>query len=410
MKTIAYLVSEYPSASHTFIRREITELRKRGFPIIPFSVRPSRGNLEGSAEVATIVGAPWLDRAALAARSVVTKPAKAGAAWRLSQQHRPPGFRGWLWSQFHFVEALILAEMLRRTGARHLHSHFANSGATVGLLAAKLGGIPWSLTLHGISETDYPAGLLLASKVQHAEFVACASWFIRAQAMRVCPVDQWPKLTIVRCGVELSAAPLATRKACVGKDPTLRIVTVGRLSPEKGTTGLIEAVAELTRLGIPAELTIVGDGPLREQVHQAISQHDLADRVHLLGALPEDETLREIASAHVLVLASFMEGLPVVLMEAMAFGTPVIAPRIAGIPELVEHGISGLLFRPGDWKDLVQQIRWCFDNPSRTADMAENGKRAIAEEYRIESVVEPLAERFASFHEHHLDNVGSHVR
>jgi glycosyltransferase involved in cell wall biosynthesis len=392
MKTIAYLVSEYPSASHTFIRREIAELRKRGFTIAPFSVRAPPANVRTSDEVGIVVGGKWLNRAALAARSLLTKPIKAGATWRLAQQHRPPGFRGWLWSQFHFVEALILAEMLRQADARHLHSHFANSGGTVGLLAARLVGIPWSLTLHGISETDYPAGLLLASKVQHADFVACASWFIRAQAMRVCPVDQWPKLTVVRCGVEPAAVPPMER---TGKHQTLRIVTVGRLSPEKGTTGLIEAVAELKQMGVAAQLTIVGDGPLREQIEEAISRRNLADRVHLLGALPEDETLREIDRGDLFVLASFMEGLPVVLMEAMAFGTPVIAPRIAGIPELVEHGVSGLLFRPGDWGDLLRQIKWCVDNPSRAADMGQDGQRTIAESYRIDRAVEPLAALFA---------------
>ncbi|MXO60720.1 glycosyltransferase [Altererythrobacter salegens] len=277
--------------------------------------------------------------------------------------------------------------MLRKVEAERLHSHFANSGATVGMLAAGCLRIPWSLTLHGISETDAPAGMLLPAKLERADFVACASWFMRAQAMRVSSPEIWPKFRIVRCGVEMAKMPESLAPTFEGG---IKFVTVGRLSSEKGQLGLIEAFGQLVVDGVDASLTVVGDGPLRQALAQALLKFNLADRVHMRGALSETDTLLEIAAADIFVLPSLMEGLPVVLMEAMAMRKPVIAPSLAGIPELVENGVTGFMFRPGDWVQMSERMRLLAGSRGLCHEISARGYERIQEEFEISNAVRPL--------------------
>ncbi|HKU36854.1 MAG TPA: glycosyltransferase family 4 protein, partial [Polyangiales bacterium] len=353
---IAYLVSQYPAASHTFIRREIEALRAAGFSIDTFSIRepsaaergagPDRREYESTFYVLPFQAAGLLGAHASA---LAQSPLRYLRTLGLAMKHRVPGAKAFALSLAHFAESIIVARELERREIRHVHNHFANSGATVGFLATRFLGLPWSLTLHGISETDYPAGLLLGAKLEAADFAACVSHFGMAQAMRTVSPDHWSKFTIVRCALDLRGLPA---RPAVRRE-RLRVVCVGRLSPEKGHIGLLEAFAAVRRRGQDAELVLVGDGPDRERIERRIAELGLADAVQLRGRLFEAETLQEIAGSDVLVLASFMEGLPVVLMEAMALGLPVIAPRVAGVPELVQDGVHGLLFAPGAWHELA---------------------------------------------------------
>lgn len=388
MKRIAYLVSEYPAPSHTFIRREIEALQRHGLTIVAISVRASGHGEWGP--VHSILGAPH-QIIFQALRAVLAGPWRSVRMWLLAQQHRPAGLRGFIWAQFHFVEALVLVTILRGTWADRLHSHFANSGATVAMLAADFLDIPWSLTLHGISETDPPAGSLLADKIKRADFVACASWFMRAQAMRLVPAEAWVKLHLVRCGLDLSSLPEVGMR--VGTSP-VRVITVGRLSAEKGYPGLLDAFRVMTENGIDAHLTIVGNGPLEEWVLSEVDRLALGDRVTLCGALPEDETLAAIASSDIFVLASLMEGLPVVLMEAIAMSKPVVAPCVAGIPELVKDRRNGLLFRPGDWSHLASCMGELAANASLREELATHSLFEIEREFDVRHAVVPLITLF----------------
>jgi glycosyltransferase involved in cell wall biosynthesis len=392
MTRIAYLASEYPAPSHTFIRREIAALRRAGLDIATFSVRPAKGEpaseLERAdrAETQAVLGrSPVAYLKALAA-ALVAQPGRTLATFRLALRHRAPGGKALVWALFHFVEAVLLAALLRRAGARRLHSHFANSGATVGLLAAHLARIPWSLTLHGVSETDYPAGLLLADKVRHADFVACASWFMRAQAMRVADPADWGKLHVVRCGIDPDAMPAVGDAAKDG----VHFVCVGRLSPEKGQRGLIEAFAS-TRLRLPdAQLDLVGDGPTRAELEVLVANLGLAYAVQFHGALSEADTLAQIAAADVLVLPSFMEGLPLVIMEAMALGKPVIASGVAGIPELVQQGVNGVMVPPSDWDALGDAMIELARDPDRRRRLGAAAKVAVMDGFAIDLAIRPL--------------------
>ena len=381
---IAYLTSQYPATSHTFISREVAALRELGVQVDTFSIRaPGESELadaalaEESKQTFTVLRQPLTAFMATHLGTLLTRPGPYLRTFALALRHRPPGTRGMALSFAHFGEAILLAAELRRRGVGRLHNHFANSGATVGFLAAQLLNLPWSLTLHGISETDYPAGLMLGRKIEAANFVACVSYFGRGQAMRLVSADHWPKLHIVRCGLPLERLPQKARSA-----EGTRFVCVGRLSPEKGQAGLLNAFASLRREN-DAKLIFVGDGPAGDELQSFARSLGIADRVRFAGRLGEQATLDEIAKADVLILPSFMEGLPIVLMEAMAIGTPVIASRVAGIPELIEEGRSGLLFTPSDWDELASCMRRIASDAKLRASLAEEGRNRVANEFDI---------------------------
>lgn len=397
---IGYLTSQYPAPSHTFIRREIAALRSAGLDIATYSIQRAPAGLQAAldraaaAETFAVLAHPPLSYARAHLAAVVSRPAAYLRTLALAWRHRVPGMRAAIWAMFHFAEAILLSARLKADGIGHLHNHFANSAATVGLLASRHVGIDWSLTLHGISEFDYPAGLLLRDKIAAARFVACVSRFGMAQAMRQIPAEHWPKLAIVRCGIDLTDLPTAAVRNDNG-DRFLKLISVGRLSPEKGQAGLLDVVAMLRDRGVSLSLTLVGDGPEADALHARTRALGITALVHFVGRQDERTTLASIAAADVLVLPSFMEGLPVVLMEAMALGVPVVATRVAGIPELVRDGESGLLFDPADWTALADAItRLAVDAPLRQS-LAVNGRRRIEQDFAIERATSPLPALFA---------------
>ena len=393
---LAYLTSQYPAASHTFIRREIEALREQGWSIDTFSVR-SPGSDETASEADRseadqtfyILRQSLLAFAGAHVRALFKQPLAYFRTFGLALTHRAPGARGLFLGFAHFAESVLLARELRRRGIAHLHNHFANSAATVGLLATRLLGIRWSFTMHGISETDYPAGLMLGRKIEAADLVACVSYFGRAQGMRLVDPSNWEKMHVIRCGVPFDRLP--PRESSTG-GPT--IVCVGRLSPEKGQTGLLRAFARLRPGHSDLRLRLVGDGPDRQALERLSEELGVSDAVAFAGRLPEPETLMEISRADLLVLPSFMEGLPIVLMEAMALGIPVIASRVAGIPELVSDGKTGLLFAPSDWDELVLCIARLLSDKDLRATLAQNGKFKITSEFDTRKSASELGDLF----------------
>lgn len=396
---IAYLVSQYPASSHTFIRREVDALRAKGLDIQTFSVhrpreaeRTSEADRLAFAETVYLMPVSVKVLASAHCEAFVRRPGAYFSTLRLAWRHRPPGSRALLWSCFHFAEAIVLIRYLRALNIDRLHNHFANSGATVGLLATHYLEMPWSLTLHGISESEYPAGLLLSQKIEAARFVACVSWFGRAQAMRATPATQWAKMVIARCGLDLDS--LRDVRAAARESSARRMICVARLSPEKGHIGLLEVFARMRADGVNAQLILVGDGPERERIERHAAHLQIEGAVVFRGRLDVNTTLAEIAASDLLVLPSFMEGLPVVLMEAMALGVAVVASRVAGVPELIDDGVEGLLFRPGDWDDLyVKMMRACADDELRTK-MVEAAQVKVAGEFEISGAVDPLLAGF----------------
>ena len=399
---IGYLTSLYPAPSHTFIRREVLAVREHGVDVSTFSVRmPNEKERSAAADQQAFGETFYLlpMSPARAARAHLTRlardPVGYARTFGLALKHRVPGVKALGLSMAYFIESMVLADELDRQGVTHLHNHFANPAATVGYLATRHLGLPWSLTLHGISETDYPAGNLLGAKLQAADFAACVSHFGRAQALRLIPPEHWDKLFIVRCALDLRALPeRPTRNNTSGR---VRAICVARLSPEKGHVGLLRAFAKAQRNGArDSELILVGDGPERERVLQTIQELGLEGSVHLKGHMAEQDTLREVAQSDLLVLASFMEGLPVVLMEALAYGLPVIAPRVAGVPELVEENVHGLLFAPAAWDELAERLQRLLSDAALRQRLGGAGRAKIEQEFEISRAVAPLVERYRS--------------
>jgi glycosyltransferase involved in cell wall biosynthesis len=400
---IGYFASEYPSVSHTFIRREVAALRARGLEIRTFSIRrpPLDAPLaesDRSEEAATwylqppgfasTVGAHW--------RELLRGPRRYARGLLLAVRSRPPGARSALWSLFYFAEGAILADSLRAAGVRHLHVHFAHAAADVARVACFLCGIPWSLMLHGTADFEYPAVLTLADKLRAVRFAACASYFVRAQALRTIPPELWDRVNVVRCGVDVSHSSQTHSAQTVSGGGPLSLVCVGRLAPEKGHHGLLRALAHLRGVVPALRVRFVGDGPLRANLEAQARELGLADCIEFLGARSEEDVMRILASADLFALASLMEGLPVVLMEAMSLGLPVVAPHVAGIPELVRDEREGLLFAPSDWDGLTAQLQRLLTDADLRARLGAAGRARVIQEFAIERAVEPLWKRFTA--------------
>jgi glycosyltransferase involved in cell wall biosynthesis len=395
---IGYLTSEYPSISHTFIRREIAALRQRGLEVRTFSLhKPPAdsplGERDRRERSETWYLQPAAPRSVLAShlRVIARAPALYLRALALALRARGPGPRGALWSFFYFAEGVILAEALRSAGVRHLHVHFARASADVAQVACFLCGISWSLTLHGTADVEHPTVLTLGDKIRSARFTACASHFVRAQALRTVELASWDRLLVVRCGIELPEHVVEPGNA----DP-VRILCVGRLSPEKGHYGLLRALAQVHGTGARFRLTCIGDGALRTELEECTRELVLGDCVAFVGARSEEDVMAALSQSDVYASASLMEGLPVTLMEAMAHGLPVVAPRVAGIPELVAEEREGLLFAPSDWDALADQLRRLIRDPELRRTLGRAGRARVSAEFSIDSAIEPLWKRFSA--------------
>ena len=354
---IAYFTNQYPSVSHTFIRREIRGLEARGMQVLRVALRPGAHvdpeDIEEAGNTWFMLHEPkwWL---LLEAKlHAFTNPLGAlralGAAFRMAQRSD----RGYLRHCAYLIEAAVLYRHLRRARIDHLHVHFGTNAATVARLAHIMGGPPYSMTIHGPDEFDAPIGLSLGAKIQDAAFTVAITDFCASQLRRWVPHAIWGRIHIVHCTV----APQFFDSAAPVPEESDTVVCVGRLSAQKGHLLLLEAFESLVGSGVPGRLVLVGDGELREEIETHIESAGLQARVHITGWQSEAEVRDHLLRARALVLASFAEGLPVVIMEAMALKRPVIATRIAGIPELVRHGEDGWLVTPGNVPGLAAALR-----------------------------------------------------
>jgi colanic acid/amylovoran biosynthesis glycosyltransferase len=379
--TIGYLISYYPKPSHSFIRREISAVEAQGLRVVRYSVRPG-GEEVDEADVAekgrtsVLLDAGPLRLALAAARVAVTRPATflraLALAWRIGRKSA----RGTLRNLAYLVEACLLQGWCRRDGVQHLHAHFGSNTAAVAMLCHELGGPTFSFTAHGIETFDAPEFLALDEKVGRAAFTVAVCHFGRSQLCRWSDPIHWPRIHVVRCGVDRQFLDRAPAAAPSGS----RLVCVARLSPEKGHLPLLAAAARLMESGRAMELVLVGDGPLRPTLERLIEKLGLQAHVRLAGWKSGAGVVEEILGSRALVLPSFSEGLPVVLMEAMALGRPVIASQITGIPELVEPRITGWLVPAGSDEALATAMMEALDAPLSDLDrMGREGARRVAE-------------------------------
>lgn len=399
--TIAYLTGEYPKVSHTFIQREVAALRALGLRIETCTVRRApAGAIVGpdqqaeAARTFCILDAARNPAALILAhlRLLASSPRRWLAALALAFRLRPPGPKALLWQMFYFLEAGILARHLQRQRIVHLHNHFGSSSCSVALLTATMTGLPFSFTMHGPSEFFETAHWRLDEKVAQAAFTVAISHFCRSQLMYLSDRRHWNRIRIVHCGID--PARFTPREP--QPDAPSRIAFVGRLDPVKGADLLLDALAVLRQSHPRLSATFVGDGPQAEQTRAHARTLGLDDVTTFLGAQPETAVAELLKQSDLLVLPSFAEGLPVVLMEAMASSLPVIASRIAGIPELVREGESGFLIPAGDTTTLIHAIDCLLRDPDLRCRMGQAGRATVLADFTIEAEARRLARLFTS--------------
>ncbi len=383
---IAYLTGHYPRVSHTFIQREACALRGHGFDVITCSIRrPDAEHLTGPEERMAASSTFYvLEAARNPLRSIrdhlaalATAPGRYFEALALAWRTRPPGLKALMYQLFYFAEAGVLAAELKRRGVHHLHNHFADSSCSVAMLTSVLGDVPFSFTMHGPAVFFEAEKWRLDEKIARAAFIACISHFCRSQGMIWAGPQHWEKMHIVHCGIEHER--YSRTNAPRGK----RLVFVGRLAAVKGVPVLLEALARLLRDDTEVSLTLVGDGPDREWIEARITELGLDQAVVITGYQSQDSVARHLAEADIFVLPSFAEGLPVVLMEAMASRLPVVTTRIAGVPELVEDGMSGFLVPAGDAESLAARLAELIANPAMRRRMGETGHAKVRAEFDV---------------------------
>ena len=384
---VAYLINRYPAVSHSFIRREILALERQGFEVVRISLRgwdddlADEGDKIERARTRYVLrdGMPAL--LAAVARALISRPVKfaraLGLAWRMSRRaDRPlPVHLAYL------AEACRIEPWLRRDGIEHLHAHFGTNPAEVAMLVEVLGGPQWSFTAHGTETFDNWQFLGLAEKIRRSAFVAAVSSYGRSQLYRSVGHESWRKVQLVHCGLEPAFYGGRTSPIPIAR----RLICVGRLSGEKAQLLLIEATRQLAVEGIDFQLVLAGDGPMRSELEALILRHGLQARIRITGWLSSDQVRAEIVAARALVLPSFAEGLPVVIMEAMALGRPVIATFVGGIPELVQLGENGWLVPAGDVIALATAIQKCLDAPPKVLEqMGELARERVLAQHNVD--------------------------
>jgi colanic acid/amylovoran biosynthesis glycosyltransferase len=394
---VCYFVSEYPAVSHTFIRREIAELERNDISVLRVSLRRNDRNLVDAADLSEKNRTRYILDGSItkmlsafvnALRRRPTTLARAGlaAGKMMRRSSRSP-----LVHLAYLAEALVLAQWAIEEDVRHIHAHFGTNGAEVAMLCHHLTGIPYSFTVHGPDEFDRPEYLGLPEKVKHAAFVCVVSSFTGSQICRWIPPKEWPKIKLVRCGLDADFL-IHRPSGIVSKS---QLVTVGRLSEQKGQLVLLGALAVLVREGVRFKMTIAGDGPLRPEIERRIRELGLQDHVELTGWLTNSQVRARVRGARAVILPSFAEGLPVVLMEALALERPVVTTYVAGIPELVRDKACGWLVPAGSVEHLADAIKQCLNAPDVLIEaMGAAGRKRVLEQHDIAKECRKLADLF----------------
>jgi colanic acid/amylovoran biosynthesis glycosyltransferase len=393
---IAYLINQYPKVSHSFIRREIQALERQGVTISRIAIRGWDADLvdpdDRNERVHTryVLKNGLLPLVIAVLQILLTQPVRFGRglalAWRMGKNaDRPRPVH-----LIYLAEACRIRIWLRAALVDHVHAHFGTNSAEVALLVHALGGPTWSFTVHGPEEFDKPQFIGLADKIKASAFVAAISSYGRSQLYRLVKHDQWNKVKVVRCGLEHSILGEIDERPS-----SCRFVCVGRLCEQKGQLLLLEAVRRLVDLKVELELVLAGDGEMRPDIERFISDHKLQLVVRVTGWLDGKQVQEELQAARALVLPSFAEGLPVVLMEAMALRRPVISTYVAGIPELVTAGKNGWLVPAGDVEALMSAMRECIAaTDERLAQMGAMGRDRVSICHDIDKQASQLAALF----------------
>lgn len=383
----AYLINQYPKVSHSFVRREIKALERLGIKVHRYALRGWDERPVDPADEQELVATQYVLQDGVrplmlaTMRMLVSAPTHWLMALREALGMARQGDRSLPYHVVYFMEACWLALRLRAAGVTHLHAHFGTNSAEIATLAALLARCQCSFTVHGPEEFDKPQALHLRRKVKLSKFVVAISSFGRSQLFRWLDVTQWGKVKVVHCGVDQAFWDGALTP--VPESP--RMVCIGRLCEQKGQLLLVQAAAQLKQQGVAFQLVLAGDGELRKPIEALIDKHGLGPFVRITGWISGNQVRQELLESRAMILPSFAEGLPVVIMEAMAIQRPVLSTYVAGIPELVKEGETGWLFPAGDVQAMVDSMKACLMAPTAQLQrMGETGRARVMARHGIE--------------------------
>jgi colanic acid/amylovoran biosynthesis glycosyltransferase len=391
---IAYLINQYPKVSHSFIRREILALERQGYQVQRLAMRGWADELRDEEDVRERSATRYvLQDGALAMgmdalRMAVKRPGRFMKALALACRIGLRADRPLPLHLIYLAEACRIVPWMEAHGARHLHAHFGTNSTEVAMLAHMLGGPAYSFTVHGPEEFDKPQFLRLAEKIRRSAFVVAISSFGRSQLFRWAAHEDWAKVEVVHCGIDSDFHTVPPQPIPAAP----RLVCVGRLCEQKGQMLLVRAVQAVVAKGIPIHVVLAGDGEMRGAIEALIAECGLGQHISITGWIDGNRVREEILAARALVLPSFAEGLPVVVMEAMALRRPVLSTYIAGIPELVLDGETGWLFPAGDVAGLTRVLETCLSTaPEEMQAMGEAGYRRVLVRHDIDTEAAKLS-------------------
>nr|WP_298163857.1 glycosyltransferase [uncultured Pseudomonas sp.] len=394
---IAYFINQYPKVSHSFIRREILALERNGFEVQRIALRGWDDGLVDEEDLRERERTRYVLQNGLKGlvvpvlQALLNRPSRFFAALVLALRMGRRADRAWPYHLVYLAEACRLLPWLRGFGASHVHAHFGTNSAEVVMLAQALGGLAYSFTVHGPEEFDKPQFIHLGEKVRRAAFVVAISSYGRSQLFRWVDHAHWPKVKVVHCGLERAFHDVPP----VAMPAVPRLVCVGRLCEQKGQLLLMQAANLLAEQGQAFEIVLAGDGEMRAEIEALIERYGLQGRVRITGWISSEQVRAEILAARALVLPSFAEGLPVVIMEAMALRRPVLTTYVAGIPELVCQGENGWLFPAGAVEELTAALADCLAQPPEVLQrMGEAAYSRVLERHAIDTEAAKLAELF----------------
>ena len=384
MKRVAYLANPYPAISHTFIFREIQSLRQNGFEVFPVSI-------DRSADLGKMTQEEKCEAAGVKVLKEVNPLLAIWSVFRVFVRS-PMGFLRMIQMTIglclkgpksvvkafgYLAETILFLDWIEDKEIDHIHEHFANPTAFIAMLANNYKNWGYSISVHGPDVFYQVDTAMLVQKIKRARFVRCISHYCRSQLWRLVPVSMWNKFHIVHCGVDPDLYSPAGRD----ENAIPEILCVGRLTSAKGQHILLEAAQQIKQQGYRFHLTLVGEGEDRLSLENQVRDLHLEEEVSLTGALGQDRVREYYRKADLFVLPSFAEGVPVVLMEAMALEIPVISTRITGIPELIEDGRSGLLVTPGNSVELAESIVSLLESKSLAKRLGKEARKAVLDEF-----------------------------
>lgn len=394
---IAYFVNQYPKVSHSFIRREINALERLDIKVDRYALRTDETELVDEQDKKELEKTKYILKLPIHVFifSVLTKffvsPVRFFSALITMIKVGIHSDRGLFRHFIYFIEACQLESLLRKNPVSHIHAHFGTNSAIVVMLCRLLGGPKYSFTVHGPEELDKPEFISLAEKIKYSHFVVAISSFGKSQLCRWIDYSLWSKVKIVHCGLDKGFYDIEIEPVKNNK----KLVCVGRLCEQKGQSLLMLAANELKQNGEEFQIVLAGDGPMRKDIGELIKKYHLESNVSITGWISSDQVRDELLDCTALVLPSFAEGLPVVIMEAMALARPVLTTYIAGIPELVIDGENGYMVPAGSLDALVASMTTLLNASDETiGSMGKKARERVIQRHDIDIEATKLAEFF----------------